>query len=88
MGPMTEQETAITHMMKYPHWQKEFEAALREDDPQTLRQRVDAAEAALFLRSQALSDSAPDNPERQAIADAVRNLRKIQREKLGYPALE
>jgi hypothetical protein len=49
---------------------------------------VDAAEAALFLRSQALSDSAPDNPERQAITDAVRNLRKIQREKLGYPALE
>lgn len=88
MGPMTEQETATTHMMKYPHWQKEFEAALREDDPQTLRQRVDAAEAALFLRSQALSDSAPNNPERQAITDAVRNLRKIQREKLGYPALE
>jgi hypothetical protein len=88
MEPMTEEETAIIHMMKYSHWQNEFEAAVHEDDPQTLRQRVDAAEAALFLRSQALSDSAPDNPERQAIADAVRTLRKIQREKLGYPGLE
>jgi hypothetical protein len=88
MEPMTEHETAIPHMMKYLQWQKEFEDAVREDEPQTLRQRVDAAEAALFLRSQALSDSAPENPERQAIADAVRILRKIQREKLGYPGLE
>jgi hypothetical protein len=85
---MTEQETAIPKTMKYPHWQPEFEAALLDGDPQTLRQRVDAAEAALFLRSQALAGSAPDSPEQQAIADAVRILRAIQREKLGYPALE
>lgn len=85
---MTEHETAIPNMMKYPHWQREFEAALVDGDPQTLRQRVDAAEAALFLRSQALAGSAPDDPEHQAISDAVRTLRAIQREKLGYPALE
>ena len=84
---MTEQET-IPITMKYPHWQREFEAALVDGDPNTLRQRVDAAEAALFLRSQALAGSAPDSPEQQAIADAVRTLRGIQREKLGYPALE
>lgn len=84
---MTEQET-IPITMKYPHWQREFEAALVDGDPHTLRQRVDAAEAALFLRSQALAGSAPDSPEQQSIADAVRTLRGIQREKLGYPALE
>jgi hypothetical protein len=74
--------------MKYPHWQREFEAALVGGDPHTLRRRVDAAEAALFLRSQALAGGAPNSPEQQAIADAVRTLRGIQREKLGYPALE
>jgi len=85
---MTEQETALPNSIKYPHWQREFEAALVEGDTQTLRQRVDAAEAALFLRSQALAGGASDSPEQQAIADAVRTLRAIQREKLGYPALE
>jgi len=71
--------------MKYPHWRREFEAALREGDPQSLRQRVDAAEAALFVRSQALAESAEGNEERQAISDAIGTLRAIQRDKLGYP---
>lgn len=73
--------------MKYPHWQREFEAALREGDPRSLRQRVDAAEAALFLRSQALVGSAEGDAELQAISDAITILRAIQREKLGYPGL-
>ena len=51
---MTDQDTSTSQNIKYPHWQREFEAALLEGDPQTLRQRVDAAEAAIFLRSQAL----------------------------------
>lgn len=49
---------------RYPHWQRQFEAALREGDPQ-----VDAAEAALFLRSQALVGSAGGHAELQAISD-------------------
>ena len=82
---MTDQDTSTSHTIKYPHWQREFEAALREDDPQSLRQRVDVAEAALFLRSQALVGSAQGQAEQQAISDAIRILRAIQREKLGYP---
>jgi len=82
---MTEEETAPSQNIKYPHWQRQFEAALLEGDAQTLRQRVDAAEAALFLRSQALAVTAPKNPELQAISDAIRILRTIQTEKLGYP---
>jgi len=46
---------------------------------------VDAAEAALFLRSQALFEDPQGHAERQAISDAIRTLRTIQREKLGYP---
>jgi len=87
LAVVTEQNIPTTHSIKYPHWQREFEAALREGDPQTLRQRVDAAEAALFLRSQALVGSSEGDAELQAISDAIRTLRTIQRDKLGYPEL-
>jgi len=82
---VTDQDTSTSHNVKYPHWQSEFEVALREGDPQSLRQRVDVAEAALFLRSQALVGSAQGQAEQQAISDAIRILRAIQKEKLGYP---
>jgi hypothetical protein len=74
--------------MKYPHWQREFEAAVLEGDSKTVRARIDAAEAALFLRSQALAEAPADSPEHLAIADAIRTIRTLQREKLGYPPLE
>ena len=85
MLDVSEQNSSTAHTIKYPHWQREFEAALREGDPQSLRQRVDAAESALFLRLQALAESAEGDKERQAIAEAIATLRAIQREKLGYP---
>ena len=68
-------------------WQSELDAALAEGDPKTLRQRVDAAEAALFQRSQALAGTTLRHPEQEAILAAMRTLRAIQREKLGYPRL-
>jgi hypothetical protein len=83
-GTMTDHDSSTSENIKYPHWQREFEAALREEDPESLRQRVDAAEAAIFVRSQALVDS-PHAQEQQAMSDATRTLRAIQTEKLGYP---
>lgn len=82
---MTEQNPSKPRTIKYPHWQREFEAALREGDPPSLRQRVDAAEAALFRRLQALAGSTEGDAERQAISDARETLRAIQRDRLGYP---
>lgn len=82
---MSEQNSSTSHPTKFPHWQREFEAALREGDPQSLRERVDAAEAALFLRLQALAGRAEGEAERQAISNARDTLRTIQIEKLGYP---
>ncbi|HEY3974516.1 MAG TPA: hypothetical protein VGM18_16045 [Candidatus Sulfotelmatobacter sp.] len=67
--------------IKYPDWQREFEAALVDGDAETLRQRVDAAEAAIFLRSQASAGPT----EKEAMAEAIRRLRAVQRKKLGYP---
>jgi hypothetical protein len=31
---MTDHDTSASQNIKYPHWQREFEAALLEDDPQ------------------------------------------------------
>lgn len=82
---MTDDRTSTYQKISYPHWQREFEAALLERDPQKLREHVDAAEAAMFHRSQALVESANGHAEQQAISDAIRTLRTIQRDKLGYP---
>lgn len=82
---MTTRPDSTPETLKYPQWQREFDAAILEGDPKTLRQRVDAAEAALFLRLQALAGNAEGQAEQQAIADAMRTLRAIQKEKLAYP---
>jgi hypothetical protein len=82
---LTYRDPSTSPNIKYPHWQREFEAAIIEADLQKLRQRVDAAEAALFQRSQALAEDPQRHAERQAISDAIQTLRTIQRERLGYP---
>ena len=82
---MIDQANFTSQKLKYPHWQREFEAAIGKGDPNTLRERVDAAEAAIFVRSQALASHSEETPERQAIADAMQVLRTIQKEKLSYP---
>jgi hypothetical protein len=68
---MTDHDTSASQNIKYPHWQREFEAALLEGNPQKLRQLGDAAEAAIFLRSQALVESPQGHAEQQAISDAM-----------------
>jgi hypothetical protein len=45
---VTDENTSTSHTIKYPHWQREFQAALREGDPQSLRQRVDALKQPSF----------------------------------------
>jgi hypothetical protein len=62
-------------------WQREYKAAL-------LELVVHAPEGAIFNRLQELAQSSdsPDNKaERQAIQDALSNLRVLQREKLSFP---
>ena len=74
-----------TQILKFPSWQQAYQDALIETTPEQLNQRVLKAEAALFTRLQALSDSRDGDDERQAIDDAMRSLRVIQVKKLGYP---
>jgi hypothetical protein len=69
--------------LRFPEWQVAYQAALLEVDPQKLPERVKDAEAAIFLRQQALANSPDGHAERQAIEDAMPALRFLQTEKLG-----
>src|SRR5881227_227457 len=55
----------------YPEWQPEHLAALLELDSEKLRERVAAAETAIFNRLQAISQGSNHTAERQAIEDAL-----------------
>lgn len=68
-----------------PDWQQQFETVLLEDAPEKLPELVAAAEAAIYLRLQALVNSPDGHIERNALNDAMRTLRAIQTEKLHYP---
>ncbi len=67
----------------YSEWQNEYQAALLELDRKKLLERVTAAETAIFNRIQAISPS--HAAERQAIEDALANLRVLRRDNLGLP---
>ena len=67
----------------YPEWQNEYQAALLELDRKKLLERVTAAETAIFNRIQGISPT--HAAERQAIEDALANLRVIRRDNLGLP---
>jgi hypothetical protein len=82
---MADDTSPSASSLGFPDWKLEYQAALLEVDLQKLPERVKSAEAAIFLRQQALLHSSDGHAERQAIADAMRALRVIQTEKLGYP---
>src|SRR5205823_8734788 len=69
----------------YPEWQHEYQAALLELDTEKLRERVAAAETAIFNRLQAISQGSNHTAERQAIEDAFASLRVLKRDNLGFP---
>jgi hypothetical protein len=67
--------------LEYPVWQKTYQEALLELDLQKLPERVSKAEMAIALRLQELKLSSNGHVERQALDDALRNLKILQREK-------
>ena len=69
----------------FPDWQPEYQAALFETDQQKRRENLYIAEIAIVNRLQALRTSNNGHIERAAIADAIRNLRRLQIETMGYP---
>jgi len=71
--------------LAYPDWQKPVQAALVELDKDKLKERVAEAEAAIFERQQAISQSRDHHAEREAIEYALANLRVVKREILEFP---
>lgn len=64
----------------YPHWQKEYQAAVIEVDPTKLGECIEAAEAAINMRLRQLSQDSDHDTERHVIEDALASLRVLKRE--------
>jgi hypothetical protein len=71
--------------LKYPEWEKPYQAALVEADPEKLRQKIHVAEWKVFQRLQQVSSDSDHHDERRAIADALNALRSLKRDVLYYP---
>jgi hypothetical protein len=82
-----QQERQMTDF-KYPSWQKPYQEALIEFDPEQLQKKIEATENAIFLRFQELSGmNGQGQGERAALNDALRTLRALQTERLHYPKI-
>jgi hypothetical protein len=64
----------------YPEWQKTYEDALLEADPQKLPHRVSSAETAIFQRLETVRAIPEGRLELQAIQDALNSLSVLKRE--------
>lgn len=71
--------------LKYPKWEAQFQEAILEPDRESLIEKIQEFEAAVFVRLQELSSDHDHHDERQAIADAVSTLRVVKKDKLSYP---
>ena len=67
-------------------WQSAYRAALCETDSARLKEKIHAAETALYNRAQQLNTPQND-PERLAMRDAAHALRVLMVKELGYPAV-
>jgi hypothetical protein len=71
--------------MDQNEWYSVYSAALLELNPRKLRTLIHDAETAMFSRIQTISEGPDSNHERETIADALSNLRALQRDVLRYP---
>ncbi len=69
-------------------WRELCQAALVELDLEKLRERVAAAEAAVFARFQELAHTPDGGDERQALMDVSSSLRFLKRDVLRFPDWE
>ena len=69
---------------RFPAWQREYEAALHETDTARLFKCVEAAEAAVLLRLEAIRKNSDHHAERDAIADALAQLELLKKNRLGF----
>ena len=63
----------------YPNWQKQYEAAILERDPEKLAGRIAAAEIAIYNRLNQISQDSDHHTERHVIEDALESLRVLKK---------
>jgi hypothetical protein len=71
--------------LMFPDWQLQYFAALSEESPETLRERVEDAERAILTRLEKLARGPEREMEEFAIRDALDSLYMIKRKKLDFP---
>jgi hypothetical protein len=74
--------------LRYPEWQRPYQAALLEVDPKRPADRVAEAEAAIFGRLEQLSEisgSQDGKAEHHAIHGAIYALKMLKRESVNFP---
>ncbi|MCU1242277.1 MAG: hypothetical protein JWO71_3003 [Candidatus Acidoferrum typicum] len=67
------------------NWQRLFENLLLEHRPQELSGKIRVTEAAIYKRLQEMAHDWSDQLEREAIADAMSNLRILQQDRMSIP---
>jgi hypothetical protein len=70
---------------RFPQWQGEYEAALRETDHRMLFKRVEIAEAAILNRRETLKQESDGRMEQQEIERALEKLRVLKEDILNFP---
>jgi hypothetical protein len=71
--------------LQHPSWQAQYEAALVETDPGKLLERIHKAEAAIYARRTELAGLGGEKAEQDAMEDAIKVLRNLEREQLNFP---
>ena len=72
-------------LAQFNSWRRKYAALVSEEEPNNLPKLATELEEALFVRCQELANDATPTTERAALQKAVRTLRAIQEDKLGYP---
>lgn len=70
--------------VRFPAWEREYQKVLAETNTLALWKCVEIAEAKMLLRRDFVEKSPHLEDERQALAEALSNLDKIKRERLGF----
>ena len=75
---MAAQDSQPIPEILYPHWQKEYVAALLVGGSTTLQKRIKAAEAAIHRRLQQLAQDSNHHTERHVIGHALESLHLLR----------
>jgi hypothetical protein len=81
-----EPTSATRTRLRFPAWQRAYEATLEATDRNALFKLVEIAESALLVRRDLLKATSKDKAEQHAIEEALRVLAVIKEGQLMFPS--